>query len=87
MTVDQPSPTSKTNQAKRNLDFSGKQEEAPTQGENIPNLPYSDLEEEEDQEVDLTKQVAAEHEEFPSPTPREGQDEPMEEASSRKPRT
>ena len=29
--------------------------------------------------------MAAEYEEFPSPTPREGQEEPMAEASSRKP--
>ena len=51
------------------------------------NIPYSESEDEEEQKVDLTKQVAAEHEEFPSPTPREGQDEPMEEASSSKPRS
>ena len=30
VTVDHPSLTSKTNQAKRNLDFSGKEKEAPT---------------------------------------------------------
>ena len=70
MSVDQPSPTSKTNQAKRNLDFNRK-EEAPTQSGNILNLPYSDLEEERQQEVDLTKQDAIEPEGFPSPTPRE----------------
>ena len=69
MTVDHPSPTSKTNQAKRNLGFSGKEEEAPAQGENILNLPYLDSEEEKEKEVDLTKQVAAEHEDFPSPKP------------------
>ena len=86
MVVDRASPTSKTNKAKRNLDFSGKEEEAPAQGKNILNLPYSDSEEEEEQEVDLTEQVAAEHEDFSSPTPREGQDEPMEETSSSKPR-
>ena len=33
--VDQASPTSKTNKAKTNLDFSGKEEEAPAQGKNI----------------------------------------------------
>ena len=87
MEVDQPSPTPKTNRTKRNLDFSGKEEEAPTQGKNVLNLPYSDSEEEEGQEVDLTKQVAAEHENFPSPTPREGQDEPMAETSSSKPKS
>ena len=85
--VDQASPTSKTNKAKRSLDFSGKEKEVPTQGKNILNLPYTVFDNEEEQEVDLTKQVAAEHEEFPSPTPREGQDEPMAEVSSRKPRS
>ena len=35
---------------------------------------------------DLIEQVAATYEEFPSPTPREGQEEPMAETSSRKPR-
>ena len=53
---------------------------------NILNLPHLDFEEEEGQEVDLTEQVAIEHEDFPSTTPKEGQDEPMEETSSRKPR-
>ena len=87
MEVDQASPTSKTNKAKRDLDFSGKEEEALAQGKNILNLPYSDSEVEEEQEVDLTNQVATEHEEFPSPTPREGQCEPVAETSSRKPRS
>ena len=85
--VDHPYPTPKTNKTKRNMDFSGKEEEAPTQGKNVLNLPYSDSEEEEGQEVDLTKQVAAEHEDFPSPTPREGEGEPVAEASSSKPRS
>ena len=57
------------------------------QGDNILNLPYSDSEEENEQEVDLTKKVASEHEEFPSPTPREGQGEPMEKVSYSKPRS
>ena len=85
--MDQRSPTPKTNRTKRNLDFSGKEEEAPTQGKNVLNLPYSDFEEEKGKEVDLTKKVVAEHEDFPSPTPREGQDEPMAETSSSKPRS
>ena len=55
MAVDQPSPTPKTNRTKRNLDFSGKEESSPTQGKNALNLPYSDSEEEEGLEVDLTK--------------------------------
>ena len=87
MTVDQPSPTSKTNQAKINMEFSGKEKQDPTQSENIINLPYSYSKEEKEQEVDLTKQDAIEHEEFPSPTPREGQEEPMAETSSSKPRS
>ena len=45
ITLDQPSPTAKTNQVKRNLDFSQKEKEAPAQSGNILNLPYSDLEE------------------------------------------
>ena len=83
--MDHPSPTSKTNQDKRNLGFSGKEEEAPSQDKMY--LTYLTYEEEEGQEVDLTKQIAAEHEDFPSPTPREGQDEPMADTSSRKPRS
>ena len=56
MAVDQASPTPKTNKAKRNLDFSGKEEEAPAQGKNVLKLPYLDSEEEEEgQEVELTK--------------------------------
>ena len=86
MAVDQPSPTPKINKTKRNLDFIGKKEEAPKQGKNVLNLPYSNSEEEEGQEVDLTNQVAIEHEDFPSPTPKEGQDEPMVDTSSSKPR-
>ena len=85
--MDHPSPSSKTKQDKINIDFSGKEKEVPAQSENILNLPYSDSEEERGEEVDLTEQVAAENEEFPSPTPREGQDEPIEETSSSKPRS
>ena len=48
MEVDQASPTSKTNKANKNLDFSGKEEEALAQGKNILNLPYIDSEDEED---------------------------------------
>ena len=81
--MDQPSPTSKTNQAKRNLYFSGKEKQDPTQSGNIPNLPYSEEEEEErEEEVDLTEQVVAENEEFPSPTPKEDQGELVKKASS-----
>ena len=69
--MDHPFPTSKTNQDKRNLDISGKEKEDPTQSGNILNLPYSDSEEEREEEVDLTEQVVAENEEFPSPTPKE----------------
>ena len=38
-------------------------------------------------EDDLTEQVAAEYEDFPSPTLKEGHEEPLEETSSRKPRS
>ena len=62
VTVDHPSPTSKINQAKRNLDFSGEEKEAPTQSGNILNLPYSGSEEEREEEIDLIEQVAAENE-------------------------
>ena len=55
MAVDQASPTSKTNKAKRNLDFSAKKEEVSAPNRNVLNLPYSDSEDEEEQEVDLTK--------------------------------
>ena len=46
--VDEASPTLKTNKAKRNMDFSGKAEEAQSQGKNILNLPYTDSEDEEE---------------------------------------
>ena len=49
--MDQPSPTAKTNQAKRTLDFSGKEKETSAQSGNILNLPYSDSEEEREEEV------------------------------------
>ena len=80
--VDQNSPAFK--KAKKNLDFSNRieKEKAPAQGKNILNLPYIDSEDEKEQVVDLTKQVAAEHEEFPSPTPREDLVEQVTEASS-----
>ena len=55
VTVDQPSPTSKTNQAKINLDFSGKEKETRAESGNILNLLYSDSEEEKEKEVDLTE--------------------------------
>ena len=55
VTVDKAYPTSKTNKAKRNLDFIGKEEGTPAQGKNLLNLPYLDCKEEVGQEVDLTK--------------------------------
>ena len=85
--MDQPSPTSKKNQDKINLDFIGKEKEAPAKSVNILNLPYSEEEEEREEEVDLVEQVAIENEEFSSPTPKEDQGEPVEEASSSKPRS
>ena len=87
ITVDQNSPAFK--KAKKNLDFSNRteKEEAPTQGKNILNLPYTDSEDEEEQGVDLTKQVAVENEELPSPTPREDLVKQVIGDSYRKPRS
>ena len=51
--VDQASRTSKTNKANIILDLSGREEEALPQGKNILNLPYSDSEDEEEQETNL----------------------------------
>ena len=48
------------------------------------NLPYSNLEEEREEGVDLIEQLIVGQEEFPSPTPREEQDEQREETSTRK---
>ena len=84
--VDQPSSPSKNKQAKRNLDFSKKGKEIPTQRENILNLPYSDSEEERGEGADLAEQLTAEQEELPSPTPRE-KDEQREETSVSEPRS
>ena len=50
------------------------------------NLPYSNSEEEREEGADLAVQVVAENEELPSPTPKD-QYEPVEKASSSKPRT
>ena len=85
--VGQNSPAFK--KAKNKLDFSNRieKEEAPAQGKNILNLPYTDSEDEEDQGVDLIKQVVVEDEEFPSPTPREDLVEQVTGASSSKPRS
>ena len=86
-TVDQPSSPSKTKQAKRNLEFSEKRKEIPAQSENILNFPYSDLEEEREEGVDLAEQVVAKNEELPSPTPKQDQGEPVEKDSSSKPKS
>ena len=66
--MDQPSLTSKTKQAKRNLDFSEKGKEIPAQSENILNLLYLDSEEVREEGADLVEHVVAENEELPSPT-------------------
>ena len=68
------------------MDFSEKGQEVTTRIGNILNLPYSDLEEERDEGVDLALQVVVEIEELPSPTPKE-QEEPTEKASYSKPKT
>ena len=49
------------------------------------NLTYSDLEEEREEVADLALQIVVGNEELPSPTPKE-KDEPVEKASSIKPR-
>ena len=85
--VDQASPTPKTKKAKRNLDFSEKEEEVLAPRKNILNLPYSDSEDEEEHGTNLEDQVTIGQEEFPSPTPKEDQGEPVAEASSNKPRS
>ena len=68
------------------MDFSEKGQEVKTHSENILNLPYLDSEEEQEEGADLALQVVAEIEELPSPTPKE-QDEPIEKASSSRPKT
>ena len=50
------------------------------------NLPYSDSKKEREEGANLALEVVAEIEELPSPTPKE-QDEPVEKASSSKPKT
>ena len=85
--VDQASPSPKTKKEKMNLDFSEKAEEVLAPDKNILNLPYSDSKDEEEQKTNLADQVTIGHEEFPSPTPKEDQGEPVVEASSSKPRS
>ena len=46
-TIEQPPSSSKTNKAKRNLDFGERGQEAEAHQENVLNLPYSDSEEEQ----------------------------------------
>ena len=87
MVVDQPYPTPKTNKTKRNIDLSGKVEEVSAPDINIHNLPYSDSEDQEEQEDNIVEQFQVGQEEFPSPTPKEDQGEPVAEASSSKPRS
>ena len=68
------------------MDFTEKGQEVTTHSGNILNLPYSDSEEEKEEGADLALQVVAEIEQLPSPSPKE-QDEPVEKASSSKPKT
>ena len=68
------------------MDFIKKGQEVAAHSENILNLPYSDLEEEQEEGADLALQVVEEIKELPSPTPKE-QDEPTEKDSSSKPKT
>ena len=68
------------------MDFSEKGQEVTTHSGNILNLPYSYSEEEKEEGVDLALQVVANIGGLPSPTPKE-KDEPIEKASSIKPKT
>ena len=77
ITIDQASPAPKTKKVKRNLDFSEKLEEVLAPDRNILNLPYSDSEDEEEQETNLAGHFQIGHEDFPSPTPKEDQGEPV----------
>ena len=54
------------------MDFSEKVEEVPAPDRNIINLPYSNSEDEEEQETNLADQFQIGQEEFPSPAPKEG---------------
>ena len=70
------------------MDFSKKtkKEEASSQNKNFLNLPYTDSEDEKEQGADLENQVAAGHEDHPSPTPKNDQSQQVAEASSSKPK-
>ena len=85
-TIEHPPSSSKTKQVKINMDSSEKGKEITTHSGNILNLPYSDSEEEREEGADLAVQVVVGNDELPSPTPKEN-DEPIENAFSRKPRT
>ena len=62
-------------------------EEVSAPDRNILNLPYSDSEDQEEQEDNLAEQFQVGQEDFPSPIPKEYQGEPVVEASSSKPRS
>ena len=68
--AEQPPSSSKANKVKINLDFSEKGQEVATHSENILNLPYSDLEEEQEEGANLALQVVEEIQELPSPSPK-----------------
>ena len=67
------------------MDFSEKGQEAEAHHENILNLPYSDSEEEKEEDTTLALQIVPVSEALPSSTPQE-QEEPTERASSSKPK-
>ena len=67
----QPTSSSKTKKEKMNLDFSEKGQEAAAHQENVLNLPYSDSEEEQEEDAALALQIVPVFEAFPSPTPQE----------------
>ena len=67
------------------MDFSEKVQEAEAHHENILNLPYSDSEEEQEEDATLALQIVPISEALPSPTPQE-QEEPIEKVSSSNPK-
>ena len=65
--IEQPPSSSKTNKAKRNLDFSEKGQEAEAHQENVLNLPYSYSEEEQGEDAALALQIVPFTEALPPP--------------------
>ena len=67
--TEQPPFSSKTNKTKMNLDFSEKVQEVEAHNENVLNIPYSDFEDEQEEDAALALQIVPVSEAFTSPTP------------------